>query len=151
MYDLNKIRISLGCDHAGFDLKESFKSTKLAENISILDLGCFSSDSIDYPDVSKYVVNDLLMQNSDFGVLICNSGIGMSIAANRYNKIRAALCNDITDVEFARKHNDANILVIAAKNTQLSKFEQYLQKFIDTKFEGGRHLRRIKKLDIKNF
>lgn len=148
MFRVNKIKISLGCDHAGFNLKENLKSTKLAEIFSIIDRGCFSLEAADYPDLSKQVVKDLLDRSSDFGVLICNSGIGMSMAANRFNKIRAALCNSVEDVEFSRKHNDANILVIAAKNTQINKLELYLQKFIETKFEGGRHLSRIEKLDI---
>lgn len=148
MFRVSKIKISLGCDHKGFNLKENLKSTKLAEIISIIDRGCFSVDAVDYPDFGKQVVKDLLGKHSDFGVLICNSGIGMSIAANRFNKIRAALCNSEDDVEFSRKHNDANILVIAAKNTPINKLELYLQKFIETKFDGGRHLNRIEKLDI---
>ena len=145
---MNEIKLSLGCDHAGFNLKEAFKHTKLATIISITDRGCFGLESVDYPDFSKLVVSDVLDNTHDFGILICSSGIGMSIAANRYRKIRAALCNSMDDVEFSRKHNNANILVIAAKNTYLDNLEKYVQKFIETEFEGGRHLRRIEKLDI---
>jgi ribose 5-phosphate isomerase B len=136
----------IASDHAGFILKE--KIINSYKN-NIQDLGCFSAESVDYPDYAHILCDSLKKDPNAKGILICYSGIGMSIVANRYPHIRAALCSNIEDVKLSRQHNDANILILAAKNIDLEEAICYIEQFNDTKFENGRHLRRIKKMEIK--
>lgn len=135
-------------DHAGFDLKmkilDYFKQKNYQGNI--IDAGSYSSDSVDYPDYSAKAVQEITEGNASYGILICGTGIGMSIAANRHTDIRAALCLDELMAEKARAHNDANILVLASKLTKDKLALQMIEIFLNTPFEGGRHSARVSKL-----
>ena len=138
--------IILACDHAGFTLKEQIKEFFNKENITTIDVGCYSTDSCDYPDFAKAGNEKVLENPNNVGIYICGSGIGMSIAANRNPKIRAALCTSVTFASLARRHNDANVLVLAGRYMTKQKVIRIIKVFLTTNFEGGRHLRRIKKL-----
>ena len=131
----------VACDHAGVQLKEDVKGL----GYDILDLGTHSEESVDYPDMARAVA-DALKEGTKVGLLICGSGIGMSIAANRFKFIRAALCRTLEDVRLARAHNDANVLVLGARIEADVDIEQMLTTFMTTPFEGGRHQRRVEKL-----
>ena len=138
--------IAVGSDHAGFKLKTRIKSLLNELGFLVLDLGTQDEISVDYPDYAKKVVKAIKCGDAENGILVCGSGIGMSIAANRHGGIRAALCSDKTDVELARKHNDANILVLAGRLISVYQARQCVKMFFSTKFEGGRHRRRVNKL-----
>ena len=138
--------IAVGSDHAGYKLKTSIKSLLNELGFSVLDLGTEDENSVDYPDYANKVVKAIKSGNAGNGVLVCGSGIGMSIAANRHKGIRAALCFDPSDVELARKHNDANILVLRGKLISENQAKQCVKKFFSTEFEGGRHQLRVNKL-----
>ena len=138
--------IAVGSDHAGYKLKTSIKSLLNELGFSVLDLGTEDENSVDYPDYANKVVKAIKSGNAGNGVLVCGSGIGMSIAANRHKGIRAALCFDPSDVELARKHNDANILVLRGRLISENQAKQCVKKFFSTEFEGGRHQRRVNKL-----
>ena len=138
--------IILACDHAGFRLKEAIKAFFNSENISAIDVGCYSDDAVDYPDLAKAGVKRVLENKQNVGIFVCGTGIGMSIAANRNPQIRAALCNTKQAAVLARKHNDANVLVLAGRTTSTRKAVKMIKLFLTTDFERGRHLERIKKL-----
>lgn len=138
--------IAVGSDHAGYKLKTSIKSLLNELGFSVLDLGTEDENSVDYPDYANKVVKAIKSGNAGNGILVCGSGIGMSIAANRHKGIRAALCFDPSDVELARKHNDANILVLRGKLISENQAKQCVKKFFSTEFEGGRHQLRVNKL-----
>ena len=135
--------IFIASDHAGYKLKNSIIS-KLKK---IIDLGPKSSDSVDYPDYAKLAVDNVLKKKSEFAILICGSGIGMSITANRFKGIRAALCRTIEDAKLARQHNNANILTFAGRQIDVDEAKNCFKIFINTSFEGGRHKRRVEKID----
>ena len=139
--------IILACDHAGYELKEQIKEFFSKENITTIDVGCYSRDRVDYPDFAK-VGNAKVIENpNNIGIYICGTGIGMSIAANRNPKIRAALCTTIKFAELARRHNDANVLILPGRYISSRKAISIIKEFLTTKFEGGRHLKRVKKLN----
>ena len=138
--------IAVGSDHAGYKLKTSIKSLLNELGFSVLDLGTEDENSVDYPDYANKVVKAIKSGNAGNGVLVCGSGIGMSIAANRHKGIRAALCFDPSDVELARKHNDANILVLRGRLISKNQAKLCVKKFFSTEFEGGRHQLRVNKL-----
>ncbi|MBK18327.1 MAG: ribose 5-phosphate isomerase B [Rhodospirillaceae bacterium] len=138
--------IAVGADHGGYEMKEELAKQLDGMGFKVLNLGTDSSDSVDYPDFALLVVKAIEDGNADQGVLVCGSGIGMSIAANRHKGIRAALCNDAISAELARQHNDANILVLGERLTEIVKAKQCVERFFSTDFEGGRHERRVKKL-----
>ena len=138
--------IILACDHAGYKLKEQIKDFFNRENITTIDVGTYSNDSVDYPDYAKLGNQKVLESPNNIGIYVCGSGIGMSIAANRNTKIRAALCNSIKFAELARRHNNANVLVLSGKYTSKVKAISIIKTFLTTKFDGGRHLKRVKKL-----
>lgn len=137
--------ISIASDHSGVVLKEQIIHHFKKNNISVIDLGTNSTDSVDYPDYAVKVVTSLLDKESCTGILICGTGIGMSIVANRYSKIRAALCYDLFTAERARSHNDANILVLGARVIDAKLAIKMVDKFLETKFEGGKHSSRLAK------
>lgn len=143
------MKIVIGCDHAGFKLKESIKDYfAQKEGIRVEDYGTYSCESVDYPDYGAKVAKAIAMGEFERGILICKTGIGMSIIANRYNKVRAALCYDKESVLMSRKHNNANILVLPAYRFENSEDVFDLVKlWLETEFEGSRHQRRIEKLD----
>ena len=138
--------IILACDHAGYELKEQIKSFFNKENITTIDVGCYSNESCDYPDFAKAGNEKVLEGANNVGIYICGSGIGMSMAANRNPKIRAALCTTVNFASLARKHNDANVLVLPGRFISKTKAIRIIKVFLTTNFEGGRHLRRVKKL-----
>lgn len=134
-----------GADHAGYALKEYLKTQVQEWGYTVIDCGTYSVDSVDYPDFIKPVAQEVL--SGARGVLICGSGIGMSIAANRIKGIRAALCADPLWAKLAREHNDANILVLGECLIGQQEAQECLKTFLETPFEGGRHLRRIEKIE----
>jgi len=138
--------IAVGADHGGYEMKRELTLQLRDMGFTVLDLGTDSAESVDYPDFAELVVEAIEGGKAKRGVLVCGSGIGMSIAANRHKGIRAALCSDETSAELARQHNDANILVLGERLTDISIAKQCVSKFFSTEFEGGRHERRVKKL-----
>lgn len=139
-------KIFIGSDHAGFELKSAVQGELLMES-DVIDCGAFSSESTDYPIFAGAVCKNVLANSQAIGILICATGIGMSIAANRHRGIRAALCRTMKDVKLARHHNNANVLVLGALNVAADEVLDMIKAFIRTPFDGGRHERRIKQID----
>lgn len=137
--------IAIACDHGGFDLKTILVEELQSAGVPVVDLGTMSRDSVDYPDYAQTVAAALAGGKAARGVLICGTGIGMSIAANRFKEIRAARCTDVTDARLARQHNDANVLVLGGRTIGVEVAKDCLKTFLSTEFEGGRHSRRIAK------
>jgi len=140
---LNKIFIS--SDHAGFNLKKSIIQ-KFYKKQKIVDLGPISDKSVDYPDYAHKLSKKVSSNSRNFGILICGSGIGMAISANKNKKIRAALCYSVKNTKLSRLHNNANIITLGARLINKNKAFNLIRVFLNTKFEGGRHLRRVKKI-----
>lgn len=139
-------RIAVAADHAGVDLKAALSEFLRERGHDVLDLGTNSIDSVDYPDYAAKLAAVLAEGQTARGILICGTGIGISIAANRYPHVRAALCHGVTDARLARQHNDANVLALGARTTGIEVARDCLATFLDTPFEGGRHQRRIDKM-----
>ncbi|MEE6249831.1 MAG: ribose 5-phosphate isomerase B [Bdellovibrionota bacterium] len=137
-------KLFIASDHAGFDLKEKIKSYFL--NIEWIDLGTKSADSVDYPDFADALAKELSEDGNDRAILICGSGQGMAIRANKYPHIRAALCYNNEITELSRLHNDANVLCLGSRFCELDAATQMVKIFLNTDFEGGRHQRRVDKL-----
>ena len=133
------MKIALGADHGGFALKEIVKKHLEDKGFEVLDKGCYSTESVDYPVYAKAVANSILNKEADFGILICGTGIGISIAANRFKGIRAALCSNTTMAKLTREHNDANILALGARMTGDVLALEIVDEFLKTEFLGGRH------------
>ncbi len=143
-----KNHVAIASDHAGFELKQSLLEKLQEAGYNLQDLGCSNSDSVDYGDYAKKLVESLKSQDK-FGILICGSGVGMSIAANRDRGMRAALCEDVDMAEMARLHNDANIVVLGARRLKPSVAFAIVSKFLTTDFSGDeRHVRRIDKISV---
>ena len=138
--------VCIASDHAGFRLKEIIKDFLINKNISIIDLGPMNENSVDYPDYAKKVSNRVKMKKSQVGILVCGSGTGMAISANKNKKIRAAVCYNLKSTRLSRQHNNANIIAIGSRLTKKSVALKLVYTFLETKFEGGRHLRRVKKI-----
>lgn len=138
--------IILACDHAGYELKEEIKTFFNKENITTIDVGAYSHERVDYPDFAKAGNAKVLENPNNIGIYICGTGIGMSMAANRNPKIRAALCTTIKFASLARRHNDANVLILPGRYISKFKAISIVKEFLTTKFEGGRHIKRVKKL-----
>ena len=138
--------IVIASDHAGFEMKSALKETLTELGYEVLDLGTDTADSVDYPDFAEALSEALGDGRAARGVLVCGTGIGMTIAANRHKHVRAALCHDTTDARFSRQHNDANVLAIGARTTGTESAIDCLKTFLETEFEGGRHERRIAKM-----
>lgn len=136
----------IGSDHAGFQLK-NFIINFFSATLDMRDCGILNDSACDYPIIAKNVIMEILKIPSSFGILICGSGVGMSIAANRFSNIRAALCNSCEIVQYARKHNDANVLVLGARMIDQFVALDCVKQFISTEFDGGRHIRRVKMLE----
>ena len=141
-----KLKISIASDHAGFEMKKKIMKYLEKNGFSFIDRGPSNSESVDYPDFAKKVCKDLLDQNVDKGILVCGSGQGMAMVANKYKGIRAALCNSEEMTELARAHNDANILTLGARFVDESTALSCVDKFISTTFEGDRHIQRVNKI-----
>ena len=141
------MRIAIGSDHAGFDLKSEILSFLCMEGCDIQDMGTFAPDSVDYPDYAHLVVREMLEGRADLGILICGTGIGMSITANRYPGIRAALCTDAFMARLSREHNDANVLCLGARVVGVGLALDIVNAWINASFAGGRHQRRVEKIE----
>jgi ribose 5-phosphate isomerase B len=138
--------IAIASDHAGFEYKDVLKRQLTDWGYGVLDLGTDSTASVDYPDFGRRLAQAVAEGKVRRGVIICGTGIGISIAANREPKVRAALCHDATSARLARQHNDANVLALGARLTGLEVARDTLRIFLDTEFEGGRHQGRVAKL-----
>lgn len=138
--------IAIASDHAGFELKTALKSWLAGQGRQLLDLGTNGSESVDYPDFGRAMAQAILEGRARAGILICGTGIGISIAANRHGGVRAALCHDVTTAKLSRQHNDANVLALGARIVGIEVARDCVQAFLDTPFEGGRHGRRVEKL-----
>ncbi|HEY78916.1 MAG TPA: ribose 5-phosphate isomerase B [Dehalococcoidia bacterium] len=139
------MRIVIGCDHRGLDFKQAVIRLITRAGHSCEDKGCYTTESVDYPDIARDVAGAVAGGDFDCGVLICGTGIGMSIAANKVRGIRAALCRDVFTATRARQHNDANILCLAAEGDQ-EPLAGIVETFLNTPFEGGRHRLRLDKI-----
>jgi len=142
------MKIAIGCDHAAFKEKNiliDFIENDLGHKV--IDLGCHSSDSVDYPEYGHLVGKNVVNKNVDKGIVICGSGIGISIAANKIKGIRAALCNSVEHAIMSRKHNDANVLAMGSRFTDIPLLKLIIEAWLKTEFEGGRHLLRVNKIE----
>jgi ribose 5-phosphate isomerase B len=143
------LRFAVACDHGGFELKNTLVQTLKKMDIELIDLGVNSPDSVDYPEKAHALAEAILEQKADRGLLICGTGIGISIAANRHKGIRAALCTDPFMARMSREHNNANVLCLGGRVIGPSLAEDILKAFLSTDFAGDRHARRIEKIEIK--
>ncbi len=139
-------KISLASDHAGFVLKEIIKKKLIKNKVKVFDLGPNNKDSVDYPDYAKKVARNISSKRTNMGILVCGSGTGMAMSANKFRKIRAAVCYNSASTRLSRTHNNANILALGSRLTKKREAMKLVNIFLSTKFEGGRHLRRIKKI-----
>ena len=139
-------KICIASDHAGFNLKELIKDYLIDKHVSIFDLGPYENKSVDYPDYAKKVANRIKVKKSDVGILVCGSGTGMAISANKTKTIRAAVCYNVNSTRLSREHNNANIISLGARLTSKKLSLKLVNIFLKTKFEGGRHLKRVNKI-----
>jgi len=139
-------RIAIGCDHRGFALKEQIMPFLQKARHSYQDFGCYNTAPVDYPDIAQKVGKAVASGNFNQGILICHTGIGMSIAANKINSVRAALCHNAIAAQRARAHNDANVLCLRAENIDPKSALEIVKTFLATDFEGGRHIQRVNKI-----
>ena len=137
------MKISMGCDHGGYRLKEHIKAYLTAQGHEILDCGCNSLDSCDYPEFGAAAARVVADGRCERGIVICTTGIGISITANKVKGIRCALCSEPLSAEMTRKHNNANVLAMGAGMTGPNMAERIVDTFLSTEFEGGRHQRRV--------
>ena len=140
------MNISIACDHGAFDLKERLKARLASQGHQVTDCGTHSTDSCDYPDFGVAAARLVADGTCDRGVVLCTTGIGMSIAANKVRGVRCALCHEPLSAEMTRRHNDANMMAIGAGFTGLNMAERMVEVFLSTEFEGGRHARRVEKM-----
>ena len=139
-------KVSLASDHAGFNLKERIKKFLVKKKIKVVDLGPKNNNSVDYPDYAKKVARNVSSKKSNMGILVCGSGTGMAMSANKAKKIRAAVCYNKASTRLSRQHNNANIMALGSRLTKRSDVMKLVNVFLNTKFEGGRHLRRVNKV-----
>ena len=138
----------MGADHAGFSVKEKIREHLESKGYSILDKGAYSEDSVDYPEFGHAVGNSVQSGESEKGIIVCGSGIGISMAANKIEGIRAALCTSAEHAQMSRLHNDANVLAIGARMTDYDVITDIVDTWLSTKFSGGRHSRRVNKIEV---
>ena len=136
----------IASDHAGYKLKEAIKNYLISKNVSIFDIGPTNNQSVDYPDFAKKLSNRIRLKKSDVGILVCGSGTGMAISANKIKSIRAAVCYNLKSTRLSRQHNNANIIALGSRLTKKNLSLKLVEVFFKTKFEAGRHLRRVKKI-----
>jgi len=141
------MKIYIGCDHGGFELKEKLKKYLETKGCSVEDMGTNSTDSVDYPEFG-HKVGVAVVENSAKGIVICGTGIGISIAANKVEGVRAALCHCKEYAELTRQHNDANVLALGGRFLTFDEAVEITETFLNTDFEGGRHLNRVKKIEL---
>jgi len=140
------MHIALGCDHRGLKLKQTIIGLLTELGYDYQDFGCYSTEPVDYPDIAQRVAEAVASGKLDHGILLCGTGIGMSIAANKVRGIRAALCYDTLSAQRARQHNDANILCLGGDTVEQHMALDIVKIYLSTTFEGGRHLRRLQKI-----
>lgn len=138
--------VIIGADHAGFVLKEGLKKVLVEKGLEVIDAGTDNGEAVDYPDFAEPVAEEVYAGRVPRGILVCGSGIGMSIVANRFPGVRAALCLDEDTARMSRRHNDANVLVLAGRKTDLDTAEKIVAVWLETEFEGGRHQARLNKV-----
>tara|TARA_B100002051_G_C16414476_1_gene476261 strand:+ start:258 stop:689 length:432 start_codon:yes stop_codon:yes gene_type:complete len=139
-------KLYISSDHAGFKLKEIIKKKFIKKKIKVIDIGPKTDKSVDYPDFAKKLSRCVLLKKSNMGILVCGSGTGMAMSANKFKKIRAAVCYNQASTRLSRQHNNANILALGARLIKKADAIRLVNIFLSTKFEGGRHLRRVKKI-----
>lgn len=145
------MKIAIGSDHAGLNLKNQIIEYLKEKNIEVIDEGTYGPESVDYPDFAVKVCNDYVTGCVDYGILVCYTGIGMSMAANKVKGVRAALVGIVEDAILTKEHNNANVLCLSAKNTKTSLALEIVDAFLTTEFTAGRHERRVQKvMDIEN-
>ena len=138
--------VCIASDHAGYNLKEDIKNYLISKSVSVFDLGPYENKSVDYPDYAKKLARRVKLKKSDAGILVCGSGTGMAISANKIKTIRAALCYNLKSTRLSREHNNANIIALGSRLTNKKLSLKLVEIFLKTKFEGGRHSRRVKKI-----
>lgn len=141
------MRIAIGSDHAGFDLKEFVKGVLDEMGREYHDFGCYSKDAVDYPDVAFTITREIAEKRFDQGILICGTGIGMSMVANRVRGVRAALCHETFSARVAREHNNANVLCLGGRVVGQGVARDIVRTYFSSEFEGGRHVRRLEKIE----
>ncbi|MFQ5776450.1 MAG: ribose 5-phosphate isomerase B [Terriglobia bacterium] len=139
-------RIALGADHAGYQVKDRIKAQLQREGFEVIDFGAHAGDSVDYPDFARQVASSVAQAESDRGVLVCGTGLGMAITANKFRGIRAATCNDTYTARMAAEHTDANVLCVGARVVDADHAVAIVREWIRGKFSGGRHQRRLDKI-----
>ena len=139
-------KLILASDHAGFKLKEEIKKFLVKKRKKVVDLGAYNTKSVDYPDFAHRLCSKMKKNNNQFGILICGSGTGMVMTANKHKNIRAALCYNAKSTKLSRLHNNANVMTIGARLTKKNVALKCVSTFLKTDFDGGRHLRRVKKI-----
>jgi ribose 5-phosphate isomerase B len=140
------MKLAIGADHAGYELKEKIKQRLAQQGVQVVDEGTVSNESVDYPDFAKKVGEDVAGKRADLGLLVCGSGIGMAIAANKVPGVRAANASREVEAQLSREHNDANVLAIGARILDENQAWAIVDKFLHTPFAGGRHQRRVDKI-----
>ena len=140
------MKIGLACDHAGFEYKEKLKKHLENKDIEVSDYGCFSLESVDYPDFAHKLSISIERKENDLGIQFCGTGNGINMSANKHQGIRAALCWNTHIAEQSRLHNNANVLTMPARHLEWSEIEEIVEVFLSTDFEGGRHERRVNKI-----
>jgi ribose 5-phosphate isomerase B len=141
-------KIGLACDHAGFEYKEKLKEHLSSKNIEVTDFGCYSQESVDYPDFAHKLSESIEKEENELGIQFCGTGNGINMSANKHQGIRAALCWNPHIAEQAKLHNNANVLTMAARHLEWEEVEKIVDTFLSTDFEGGRHQRRVEKIKI---
>ena len=141
------MKLAVASDHAGFGLQDQGRLLLESPGHTVEDCGCYSEESCDYPDYANRLCEAILGEKAERGVLVCGTGLGMSYTANRHKGIRAALCTSAEMAEMSRAHNDANVLVLGSRILETDIVEDVLKAWMETPFDGGRHLRRIRKID----
>ncbi|MPQ42530.1 ribose 5-phosphate isomerase B [Clostridium tarantellae] len=140
------MKIAIGCDHGGLNLKGEIIKHLQAKGIEVKDYGTYNTESCDYPDIAIQVAEDIINKNSNFGILVCGTGIGISLAANKVPGIRAALCSDTFSAHATREHNNANILALGERTVGVGLALDIVDAFLNAEFQGGRHQNRIDKI-----
>ena len=140
------MKVLLASDHAGFNLKEFIKKILLKNGNKVLDLGTKNNNSVDYPDYAHLLSKKIKKNKKDFGILVCGSGTGMVMAANKHKNVRGALCYNVKSTKLSRKHNNSNVMTIGSRLTKRNVALKCVKVFLNTDFDGGRHSRRVKKI-----
>lgn len=140
--------IAIGSDHGGFELKEHIKKHLEERSLEYKDFGCYDENSVDYPDIAEKVCNAINSGDADKGILVCGTGIGISIAANKIDGIRAAHCHDVYSAEMTKRHNNANVICMGGRVIGRELAFKIIDAWLDAEFEGGRHQKRIDKIHV---